>query len=270
MQASKLRSLGLLFLFIAAAFLVIGVGPSFVPFAGTFDRPEPAICKIIGAALLFGLTWCFVRRDRANRAMLGLGPSRRNARILLGSLAAGGVIILLWLLVLRLLVPFRVEAGNLTATGFLFSVLVYLFGSVTEELAFRGYPFLRLRRAYGVAIAVGIVSVAFGLFHAPGMHGAALAKVIAITALSSLIFCLGILRTGTLWSAIGLHAGMNLVLHSIFGAGDASRASLFKIVPDAPAFGWDPWFWSMTAVLVASVLMLVLGNPKARRAHAMA
>jgi membrane protease YdiL (CAAX protease family) len=202
--------------------------------------------------------------------MLGLGLSHGNAGILLGSLAAGGAIIVIWLLVLRLIVPFRVEAGNLNATGFLLSVLVYLFGSVTEELAFRGYPFVRLRTAYGVVLTVGITSLAFGVFHAPGMQGAALAKVIAITALSSVIFCFGFLRTGTLWSAVGLHAGMNIALHSIFGAGDASRASLFKIVPNAPASGWDLWFWSMTAVLMASAMMLVLHKPKPRSEHALA
>jgi membrane protease YdiL (CAAX protease family) len=270
MQASKLWPLGLFFLFVAAAYLVIGVGPSFIPFAGSFDRLEPAICKIIGAILLFGLAWLFIRRDQASQAMLGLRPSGKNLRVLFVSSIAGGAIILVWLLVLRLILPFHIEAGALSATGFGFSVIVYLFGSVIEELAFRGYPFLRLRRPYGVVIAVAVVSIAFGFFHVPGLQGLALAKVAAITAFCSVIFCLGFLRTGTLWAAIGLHAGMNLALHSIFGAGDASRASLMRVVPDGPSLGWDPWFWSMTAVLVASALMLALCNPKPRPIPAVA
>ena len=264
---SKLWPLGLLLLFVAAAYAVIGVGPSFVPFAGTFDRLAPAVCKIIGAILLFGLTWLFIRRDQASQAMLGLRPSGKNLRVLLISSVAGGAIVLVWLLLLRLILPFHIEAGALRATGFGFSVIVYLFGSVIEELAFRGYPFLVLRRAYGVVMAVAVVSTAFGLFHVPGMHGVALAKMIAITGLCSVIFCLGFLRTGTLWAAIGLHAGMNLILHSVFGAGDANRASLFRVVADGPSLGWDAWFWSMIAVLIASAVILILYNPARRPAR---
>ena len=150
----------------------------------------------------------------------------------------------------------------MTATGFAFSVVVYLFGSIIEELAFRGYPFLRLRWGYGVVAAVALVSLAFGLFHFPGMHGLALLKVVAMTGLCSVIFCLGFLRAGTLWAAIALHAGMNITLHSILGAGDANRASLLRVVPDGPASDWDVWFWSFMLAGSAAAIVLALGLRK--------
>jgi uncharacterized membrane protein YedE/YeeE len=106
---------------------------------------------------------------------------------------------------------------------------------------------------------VAIVSLAFGLFHFPGLHGTTLPKVILITALSSVIFCLGFLQAGALWAAIGLHFGLNLTLHSIVGAGDPNRASLLRLHVDSPQLGWDAWFWSLVATLILAAALLAIG-----------
>lgn len=264
MQGFKPQPILLLLLFVAAAFVIIAVGPMFVPMAGPFDRPEAAIWKVIGAALMFALTWWFVRRDPYARAMLDLGLTGRNLRVLLDWTLVAAAIIFGWLLLFRGLQPFHIETGTMTATGFAVSVVVYLFGSIIEELAFRGYPFLRMRRAYGVVAAVAIASLAFGLFHFPGMHGLALLKMVATAGLCSVIFCLGFLRAGALWAAIALHAGLNITLHSVLGAGDANRASLLRVVTDGPARGWDVWFWSF--MLAGSVAAIALGLGLRKRA----
>ena len=268
MTGFKLQPILVLLLFVAAAFVVIGFLPSFIPGTNAFDRVEPAICKIVGAALLFGLTWVFIRRDVASRAMLDLRLTPGNLSILvLWTVIAGGVI-LLWLAVLRGFLPFHLEAGKMTAAGFALSLVVYLFGSIIEELAFRGYPFLRLRRNYGVVAAVMIVSIAFGLFHSPGILGLALLKIIAVTGLCSVIFCLGFLRTGTLWAAIGLHAGMNITMHSIFGAGDSNRSSVLRVVPDGSPKTWDAWFWSFMVIgTIAAVGIALSGRTPGREAE---
>lgn len=262
MRDTKPQPVLLLLLFVAAAFVVIGIGPMFVPMAGPFDRPEAAIWKVIGAALMFALTWWFIRRDPYARAMLDLGLTGRNLRVLLGWTLVGAAILFCWLLLFRGLQPFHIEAGTMTATGFAVSVAVYLFGSIIEELAFRGYPFLRMRRAYGVVAAVAISSLVFGLFHFPGMHGVALLKTVATAGLCSVIFCLGFLRAETLWAAIALHAGMNITLHSILGAGDPNRASLLRVVTDGPARSWDVWFWSFMLTGCAAAVVLALGLRK--------
>ena len=86
-----------------------------------------------------------------------------------------------------------------------------------------------------------------------------------ITALSSLLFCLGFLRTGTLWAAIGLHFGLNLTLHSIFGAGDPNRASLIRLAVEPAQLGWDAWFWSLTAMLILAAVLFATGPQLDRR-----
>ena len=265
MRTFRPQPILVMLLFGVAAFVVIGAGPMFVPMAGPFDRPEAAIWKLIGAALMFALTWWFIRRDPYSRAMLDLGFTRRNIGVLLGWTLVGAAIMFSWLALFRGLQPFHIEAGTMTATGFAVSVVVYLFGSIIEELAFRGYPFLRMRRAYGAVAAVAISSLAFGLFHFPGMHGLALLKMVATAGLCSVIFCLGFLRAGTLWAAIALHAGLNITLHSILGTGDSSRASLFRVVTDGPAPGWDVWFWSF--MLAGSIAAVVIALGLRKRAH---
>ena len=262
MRGFKPQPILVLLLFVVAGFVIIGTGPMFVPMAGPFDRPEAAIWKVIGAALMFALTWWFVRRDPYARAMLDLGLTGRNMRVLLGWSLVAAAIIFGWLLLFRGLQAFHIEVGTMTAAGFAVSVVVYLFGSIIEELAFRGYPFLRMRRTYGVVAAVAISSLAFGLFHFPGMHGLALLKVVATAGLCSVIFCLGFLRAGTLWAAIALHAGLNITLHSVLGAGDANRASLLRVVADGPTPGWDVWFWSFMAAGSVAAVLLALGLRK--------
>ena len=78
MQRLKPGPILVLLLFVVAGFVIIGAGPMFVPMAGPFDRPEAAIWKVIGAALMCALTWWFVRRDPYARAMLDLSLTGRN------------------------------------------------------------------------------------------------------------------------------------------------------------------------------------------------
>ena len=264
MQVFRLQPIAVLALFFAAAVIVIGFLPSFVPMTGRFDSWQSATCKVIGAGLMFGLTWLFVRRDPVAKAMLGLAPNLRNLVILLGSTLVAALTILLWMLLLRAVIPFHFEAGTMTGPGLLLSVIVYLFGSIIEELGFRGVPFLQLRRAYGVVVAVAIVSLAFGFLHVLGPQAFTVAgiKTIAITGISSLLFSLGYLRTASLWAAIGLHFGMNLTLHSFLGAGDANRASWFRLIYEAPSPNWDTGFWSFlgTAVLIALLFIVRLAQ----------
>lgn len=262
-RSFELKPILPLLLFAAAAYFVINLLPMpFGPRANAFDSAEASIAKLMGAALLGGLTWCFVRRNSASRRALGLRITIKNARSAWAYMCVGAGLVAAMLLLLRCVQPFRIEAGEALGTGFTFSLITFLFGAMIEELAFRGYPFLRLRRAFGTVPAIAIISLAFGLFHFPGMQGVALLKMVATTGICSVLFCLAFLRSRTLWAAVALHAGMNITLHAILGAGagDADRTSSpFRLVFDAPAPSWDPAFWSLMLVgTVAAVTLAVI------------
>ena len=145
--------------------------------------------------------------------------------------------------------PFHLAPGAITLRELLLSFLIYLFGALLEELAFRGHALLRLRERYGTIAAVLLVSLAFGVLHLPGMTGLNAIKIIALTGLSSSLFCLAYLASGSLWAAVGLHAGMNFMLHSLLGAGGgAGPSQLTPVYEQSAPPGFGTAFWCFIAI----------------------
>jgi hypothetical protein len=92
------------------------------------------------------------------------------------------------------------------------------------------------------------------------MAGTNAIKIVAITGLSSAMFSIAYLRSGTLWTAVGVHMGMNVLLHSILGGGGGQGPSLLRTeVEQKMSFGLDPTFWSFLATaLVVTGAMIML------------
>lgn len=102
----------------------------------------------------------------------------------------------------------RDSALALLGAGFLVCVVA----PIAEELFFRGFIFGGLRR-HGVTVAVLLSGTLFGLSH---LGGSPLAFIPPL-ALLGMILALVYHRTGSLYTAIGLHALNNAIA---FGAGD--------------------------------------------------
>jgi membrane protease YdiL (CAAX protease family) len=153
---------------------------------------------------------------------------------------AGGV----WLLQ-----PFHYERGSLSLVAFSLRAVEYLGGNAGEELIFRGYFLLLLRRHCGLLAALAITAFLFGLFHLPGLSGAAAIKMICTTFFGGILFAYAFLLTGTLWSAIGVHVMGNVVLHHILGL--SGQPSLLTPVFERPwPTAYDPAFVVWLAVLI--------------------
>ncbi len=260
----KLRShpLLILLLWLVAAFVVIGAGPRFLPITGSTVSFEAVLWKLFGAALFLAASF-YLLRQRPGFAVLGLEPNRRAVSLFVLGVFGGIALVTLWVAVFNLVVPFHLAPGIITAEQAIYSFCIYFFGALIEELAFRGHPFIRLRERYGTLIGIAFVSLAFGVLHLPGMVGPNAIKIIVMTGLSSVLFCLAYLRTRSLWAAIGLHAGMNFMLHTVLGAGGGRGPSLLRPVYEqsAPA-GYDPAFWSFVLVLLAFSTALLLLWPR--------
>lgn len=229
---------------LVAAFALVWTGPLFVPAAGGTATVAALMWKAFAASIALMANLIFLRGSGAS--ILGLRPARRIAGLLLLGALLGLLLVGLWLALFRLLVPFRLVSGHMTGPQLLCSACIYLLGALLEELAFRGHALIRLKERYGTVLAVVLVSLAFGLFHLPGMTGANAVKIIALTGLSSVLFCLAYLLSGSLLAAIGLHAGMNFMLHSLVGAGGGRGPSLLTpmYAPPQPV-AHDPAFWSL-------------------------
>jgi membrane protease YdiL (CAAX protease family) len=158
---------------------------------------------------------------------------------------------------LWLLVPFHYQRGPLSLPAFSLRSIEYLAGNAGEELIFRGYLLLLLRRHLGLTAALAITGLLFGLFHLPGLSGMAALKMTCTTMLGGALFAYGFLLTGTLWSAIGLHVAGNIVLHHVLGL--SGQPSLLTPVFDQPwPTTYDPAFVVWLAILIPVVTIAAL------------
>jgi len=246
-----------LFFWLVAAYVLIGTGPMFFPAAGSTVSVAALVWKIFGAAVALLLTLKFLRHS-PGMSVLGLRPGARTIGLLLFGTLAGVVLVGAWAASFRLFVSFSLTPGSITLPELLLSLGIYLFGALIEELAFRGQPFVRLRQRYGTMLAVLLVSLVFGLLHLPGMTGVNAIKIIALTGLGSLLFCLAYLLSGSLWTAVGLHAGMNFMLHTLLGAGGGHGPSLLKPLYSSPPPAIDVGFWCFIVLQLAVAAVLVL------------
>jgi membrane protease YdiL (CAAX protease family) len=199
--------------------------------------------------------WC-LERDGIGAERLGLEFRR------LGLFFAGAIVmipvVLLMAGTLWLFVPFHWERGSLSLARLGWQAAEYTAGNFSEELMFRGYFLLVLMRYLGLGYALAISGILFGFFHLPGLSGVGALKMVCTTSLTSLLFATGFLLSHSLWMALGMHAGGNLLLHQ--GLGLSGGASVARVALDGswPA-GYDPAFvtWLLVIIPCAGILLYV-------------
>jgi membrane protease YdiL (CAAX protease family) len=98
----------------------------------------------------------------------------------------------------------------------LFVTLILLFGSVGEEMLFRGYAFQVLVKAIGPFATILPTAVLFGIAHRSNLNFTWIALVNTI--LWGVVLGYSFIRSGDLWLPIGLHFGWNWVM-PLFGVG---------------------------------------------------
>lgn len=101
-------------------------------------------------------------------------------------------------------------AGGMDWSTFLFVAALLFLGSAGEELAFRGYGFQVLIRAFGPFTTILPVGVAFAALHAPNPNSTWIG--LANTAGFGILFGYAFWRSRDLWLPIGLHFGWNFTL----------------------------------------------------------
>lgn len=173
-------------------------------FPGLVRVPHP----VLTAAILVGLTWAFLWTEGRSLAVLGLDPSWRRVRELLGGWAGGALLILVLALLARIVLPFpwvRNPAFDLGVAGF--SLLWYLAGNAVEELVFRGYSFERLIALIGHWPAQVVTALLFAAFHV--LQGWPLLTALVGTTTGSLLFALVFIRWRSVPAAVGVHAAVN-------------------------------------------------------------
>jgi membrane protease YdiL (CAAX protease family) len=213
MQATvPVQKLGLILKLGFFVFLVFVGVPLFAVVLGAAGYLIAAAGSTFGAGMVANALSVRVF-ERAPLALVGLGwrsGSGKNALwgFLAGAVGASCVT----------LAPLIAGAAYLVSdpdrpasmASILFVSLVLLFGAIGEELLFRGYGFQLVAGNFGPAVALGISSLAFGAVHLSNLHASPMG--IVNTVAYGIALGYAVLRTGELWTAIGIHFGWNWIL----------------------------------------------------------
>jgi uncharacterized protein len=200
------------------------------------------------ALLAFGSSR-LLRRDGYPADALGLRPNLPHARGFIIGIGVGVLLMASMAAVLALQVPFHWVRGSSSLGHAALAAHAYFWNNFAEELIFRGYALVVLSNYLGPRKAVLVLALPFGLFHLPGMGiGMAAAKMVATTAMMSIVFSYGFLLTGTLWTAIGIHVTANVWLHTVTGLDGGGSNPLWKPVFGHWPTGYDAGFWTLIGV----------------------
>lgn len=129
----------------------------------------------------------------------------------------------------------RTGAGGLGLAGAVVAALYFCLVAAVQEGVFRGWALSVLARRSGFWGAAVITSLAFAAIHvfAPGQNAVGLLAM----GMFGLAMCAAVRRFGTLWWAMGFHAGWDFTLTAIFGFGAApGQRVLWRLAPHGPAW----------------------------------
>jgi len=230
-RMEQLRTIWKLFLFL---FLTVGIGQRLVYQEGTrlfglqrgMTSPQFLLFFEAGNfALVFGLTWLISLAEKRPFAEYGL-PLREAFRgnfwvgCLLG-VAEASVLVGLVSLFGGYSFGELAERGEDILKWGLLQLAGFIFVGLYEEFLFRGYVQHGLSRLVGFWPAGVMLSVGFGAVHLsnPGEDWVGAASVTVV----GLLFVFTLKRTGSLWYAVGLHAGFDWAQSFLYSVPDSGE-----------------------------------------------
>ena len=222
-----------------------------------------AIFQAIGELVLFlvllFLAWIMSKIERRNVGVYGL-PLQRSAisRFVRGYFLWGFLPLALLLLVLRALHVFyfgNVSALNAQILGWgALWFFVFLLVGFFEEFSFRGYLLYTLADGIGFWPAAIIQAILFARVHM-GNGGETRIGIIA-TGIFALFAAATLWRTGSLWLAVGAHAGWDWGQSFFFGVNDSGFQAPGHLLNPHLAQGPE-WLTGGTVGPEGSVLTLI-------------
>jgi membrane protease YdiL (CAAX protease family) len=237
-----------LLIFIVLMFLFLQGMTAFLKLTHLVPKPNPAQTEIsptfgfysefLPFLITLIVTWIMSKIEKRPNGVYGLGGQRPLSRFF-GGLAWGVtclslVIFTLWKTGL-LVFDGRLLSGTVALHYALIWLLGFLMVGLLEEYLTRGYLLFTLTRglagiyswlfktphskALGFWTAAIILSVLFGLGHGKNPGESPIGLLSA--GLASLVFCLSLWRTGSLWWAIGFHTSWDWAQSYLYGVADS-------------------------------------------------
>lgn len=153
--------------------------------------------------------------------------------------------------------PLRLHGLDIVGYAVFWAATCLLVG-LFEEFLVRGYAQFTLTRGIGFWPAAVLLSALFGAAHLlnnfEGVSGAVAAGLLG------LLMCLTLRRTGTLWFAVGMHAGWDWAesfLYSVPDSGNTAAGRLMSSTLQGPAWLTGGVVGPEGSVLMVAVLALL-------------
>ena len=238
-------------------------------------------------------TWIMSKIERRPNSVYGLGGSRKLPHFVAGAIWGVASLSILCLILWKtgLLV---VDSRILIASDALRYGAVWFFGFVLagllEEYLNRGYLLFTLTRglagiykwifgtrhskALGFWTAAVLIALFFGLSHGKNPNESPIGLLSA--ALVSLVFCLSLWRTGSLWWAIGFHAAWDWAQSFLYGVSDSgimiqqhllATHPLGKLLMSGGATGPEGSIFVLLILALVS-LVIVFSLPRTNQGYA--
>lgn len=201
---------------------------------------------------------------------LGFGFHSRWLWELLAGMGAGALMLSSVMFILICLGAYRVHgfqgAFLPTASSCLVMAAGFLGVGVFEEFLFRGYFLQNLIDGLGLPAAAAISCLLFGLTHAfnPGENPAGILNVF----LAGILFLVLIVRTRSLWMAVGLHAAWDWSQNFLFGVADSGivlPGGLLRTTAHGPAWltgGTDGPEGSVIGIFIVGLAILFFARSR--------
>jgi len=197
------------------------------------------------------VTWIMSRIEGRPVSTYGLGGQRRLPLLLTGAFWGLLLLSLLVLILIKanlLVVDSRLLSGSDILRYALAWTPAFLSIALFEEYLFRGYLLYTLTRwltalyrrvagpsrsaSFGFWTAALLLSLGFGLIHGSNIGESPVGQLCA--ALISIVFCLSIWRTGSLWWSIGFHAAWDWAESFLYGVADSGITVRFHLLATHP------------------------------------
>jgi uncharacterized protein len=220
----------------------IGNRLNLLPARGTPGSEITLTMAIVGESLsflvTFLITWIMSKIEKRPNSVYGLGGPRAIPNVFAG-LAWGFTCLSLLVLMLwatgLLVIDSRLLFGTAALRYGLLWFFAFLLVGLLEEYMTRGFLLYTLARglsgfyswafktrhskAAGFWTGAIILSVLFGMGHSRNPGESPIGLLAA--GLASLVFCLSLWRTGSLWWAIGFHAAWDWAQSFLYGVADS-------------------------------------------------
>jgi len=223
------------------------------------DGLSPSVIALVEGyyfVVAFIATLPFALYERRSPFSYGLTPSRALKAplwdgLFVGALMAGGVMV-----GMIALGGMQVHGLAITGNALAWSALAWLGANIcvgiSEEFWFRAYLLQSLWRSLTFWPAALIIAGGFAAIHYFNKPGENVWDVITLVAFS-LLCCYGVLRTGTLWFAVGLHAAFDFMQLFVIGTRNGGQLPVGRVL-DA-GFNGPVWLTGGSLGTEASFLM---------------